>query len=73
MNKPEWWPECPYPEDVFPGEARELVEVIPDGALRTRLAGVVGRHFWQLAEDAIWERWHEYLSDNLEGENGNGN
>lgn len=56
VDRPSWWPECPYPEEVFPGEIAELADYIPDELTRTRMAGVLGRHFWMVAESAIWDR-----------------
>ena len=53
--KPHWWPECPYPESVFPMTEAEYVLAIPDPKLRTAISGFAGRIFWNLASEAIWE------------------
>jgi len=55
VNKPEWWPECPYPESVFPMTIEEYVKAIPDPRLRTAISGSLGREFWNIASEAIWE------------------
>ena len=54
MNKPDWWPECPYPKDLFPMELNDITDVVPDEATRTALSGAMGRLFWELASDAIY-------------------
>ena len=57
--KPDWWPECPYPESVFPMSLDRYPEIVPDPDVRTALSGALGRFFWQLAEDEIWKRYQE--------------
>lgn len=63
MNKPDWWPECPYPVDIFPMDLERYPEIVPDPDVRTALSGVLGRFFWELAERQIWERYQESLLD----------
>ena len=55
MNKPQWWPECPYPESVFPMDISEYEKIVPDPRIRTVLSGCLGRLFWEIASTAIWE------------------
>lgn len=55
-----WWPECPWPEDVWLNTLAEIspkyVELVKDENLRTRISGVIMRHGWRLAEKEIIER-----------------
>ena len=60
MNKPDWWPQNPYPADIFIGDRSELPTLIPDGTLRTHLSGIMGRLFWDIASDTIFDRWQQY-------------
>ncbi len=50
---PEWWPQCPYPEDIFTIKREGYAEIVPDPKIRTALSGVLGRIFWRIAEEAI--------------------
>ena len=43
---PKWFPENPYPEEVFPMDAEGFKAAIPDEAMRTAAAGFVGRVTW---------------------------
>ena len=61
---PDWFPENPYPESVFPMTVDEYVEAIPDPKLRTAISGCLGRHFWQLAANAIYKVIKEREEDN---------
>lgn len=63
MSKPDWWPECPYPEDIFPMSVDEYPKIVPDPHTRTALSGALGRQFWELASEAIYERWIESLGE----------
>ena len=54
MKKPEWWPECPYPESVFPMTVDEYVKAVPGEKLRTAISGSLGREFWNIASEAIF-------------------
>ena len=65
MNKPDWWPECPYPESVFPMKRERYPEIVPDPALRTALSGCLGREFWNIASEMIWERFCQAAEDGL--------
>ena len=58
-NKPDWWPKCPYPEGIFPMPLTRYEEIVPDPHLRTALSGCLGREFWNIASEAIWERFCE--------------
>jgi hypothetical protein len=65
-KKPLWWPECPYPEEVFPLDLREYSKIVPDPDKRSALSGALGRFFWQMAERQILERWQEAIEDSSE-------
>ena len=58
MNKkrPSWWPECPWPADVWPMTKEEYAKAIPDPKLRTAISGFLMRLGWELCENAIWEQ-----------------
>lgn len=64
-EKPDWWPENPYPSEVFPMTIEEYVEMFPDERQRAAIAGCLGRQFWGLASDAIYEAMlqHEMEDD----------
>lgn len=55
MSKPSWWPTNPYPESVFTMKRERYTEIVPDPLIRTGLSGMLGRSFWNMASDAIWE------------------
>ena len=38
-SKPEWWPDNPYPETIFPTPRERYAEVVPDPGIRTALSG----------------------------------
>ena len=54
-TKPEWWPQNPYPEGIFPMAEERYVEIVPDPDIRTALSGMLGRRFWEIASDMIWD------------------
>jgi hypothetical protein len=61
-EKPEWWPLCPYPEDIFTMKRAEAIALMPtDPITKTAVAGCLGRLFWTMASDAIWERMQDYM------------
>lgn len=53
-EKPDWWPRDPFPEDIFPMARERYQEIVPDPDIRSALSGCLGRHFWGIASDAIW-------------------
>jgi len=55
-DRPKWWPECPYPEDIFPMERSEYPKIVPNETERTALSGMLGRMFWEIAAGTIWDR-----------------
>jgi len=57
--KPNWWPVCPYPESVFTMKRERYPEIVPDPDVRTGLSGMLGREFWNIASEAIWEAFSE--------------
>lgn len=60
---PAWWPECPWPEDVWSNTLEQItpayVKLVPNDHTRTCFSGVLMRHGWRLAEKAIMERLAE--------------
>lgn len=56
----DWWPECPWPEEVWTGNIEEagkcLRAKIANDDTTTAVSGVLMRHGWRLAEKAITER-----------------
>ena len=62
-NNLEWWPENPYPENIFTMTMDEYVAAVPDGALRTAISGCLGRYFWDLASWEILRAIKTYLED----------
>lgn len=63
IEKPDWWPENPYPEDIFPMTVDEYIAVIPDPKTRTAVSGHMARFGWLVAEKMIWERVLSALDD----------
>lgn len=61
--KPDWWPKCPYPKAIFPMEEDEYPKIVPDPHTRTALSGCLGRLFWSMASEMIWERFQEHLEE----------
>ena len=61
--KPDWWPENPYPESIFPMDRKEYSRIVPDPLLRTALSGCLGRMFWDIASDMIYRRYQERLEE----------
>jgi len=55
-ERPAWWPQNPYPKDIFVMPQEKYEEIVPDPDLRTGLSGMLGRIFWDIAETSIWER-----------------
>lgn len=53
--KPNWWPENPYPEKIFTMPRKRYAEIVPDPVIRTGLSGMLGREFWDIASNTIWE------------------
>lgn len=60
---PAWWPKNPYPEDIFTGTRDDYVKAIPDERLRTKCSGFLGREFWQIASDDIFDAMQEHAED----------
>ena len=61
MIKPDWFPSCPWPEDVWTMTKEEYAKAIPDPKLRTAISGFVMRLGWELAEEEIYKRMKEVL------------
>jgi len=62
-QKPDWWPKNPYPIDIFPMARERYPEIVPDPQLRTALSGMLGREFWDIAVETIWEAMLEAVED----------
>ena len=54
-EKPNWWPKNPYPEEIFVMKRERYAEIVPDPDLRTGLSGMLGREFWEIASNTIWD------------------
>lgn len=65
-TKPDWWPKNPYPENIFPMPRERYLEIVPDPRTRSGLSGMLGRRFWDIASDAIWEAMMEEDAEALE-------
>lgn len=59
IQYPSWWPENPYPEDIFPMRIEDYVRMVPDPKERTALTGCLGRLFWNMASEAIYRAFRE--------------
>lgn len=53
--KPSYWPENPYPEKIFTMARDKYSKIVPDKPTRTALSEMLGREFWEIASDTIWE------------------
>ena len=62
-DKPPWWPNNPYPEDIFPMAREEYEKIVPDPKTRTALSGMLGRIFWEIASEVIWQAYKESLKE----------
>lgn len=62
-EKPEWWPDNPYPEKIFRMPKEKYAELVPDDELRTGLSGLLGREFWDIASGSIWDATKEQLTE----------
>uniref|UniRef100_A0A6M3LR61 Uncharacterized protein n=1 Tax=viral metagenome TaxID=1070528 RepID=A0A6M3LR61_9ZZZZ len=60
---PEWWPENPYPESIFPMTDKEYLEAVPNPNLRTAISGFLYRAGWLVATKQISEALRNYLED----------
>lgn len=65
-KKPGWWPQNPYPEDIFPMPREKYAEVIPDPHNRTALSGMLGREFWEIASESIWDSLRIKILDSFD-------
>jgi len=54
-KRPPWWPQVPWPADVWPMTQEEYVRAIPDPKLRTAISGFLMRMGWEIAEGDIWK------------------
>lgn len=66
--KPHWWPKNPYPESVFSMQMAECIKVVPNPDNLTALSGCMGRHFWDVASDDIFEALTEQINQLLHHE-----
>ena len=65
MNKPGWWPQNPYPQDIFTMTREEYVKAVPDPALRTAISGCLGRLFWEICSESIWNAIEANQEENV--------
>ena len=63
MNKPEWWPENPYPESIFPMPRKDYAVIVPDPHTRSALSGMLGREFWEIASNTILAARDEQMEE----------
>ena len=56
-------PSNPYSKDVFPMTIKEYAKLIPDHKLRTAISGCLGRHFWDIAVEAVLESVEETVRE----------
>lgn len=62
-NKPYWWPKNPYSKAIFTMKRNRYQKIVPDPELRTALSGMLGREFWDIASDMIWDRMRTAIED----------
>ena len=68
MEKPDWWPKNPYPKVLFTmDDINEYVRLVPDPSERTSLSGMLGRTFWDIADEMIWGAYKEHLEEDDDG------
>lgn len=64
--KPDWWPQCPWPTDVWSNNVdevgRRLIAAIGP-ANTTASSGVLMRHGWELALASVLEHAHAHGID----------
>lgn len=60
-QKPDWWPDNPYPETVFPMKRDQYSKIVPNERVRTALSGMLGREFWDIASETIWDAVEEQI------------
>ena len=66
MTKPDWWPKNPYPIDIFPMTRVEYSEVVPSPTKRTALSGMLGREFWEIASESIYDALRSNIAEIIE-------
>lgn len=66
MVKPEWWPKNPYPESIFPMARDEYPKVVLNPRVRTALSGMLGREFWDIASECIWDALLNKITEIIE-------
>ncbi len=54
-SKPSWWPKNPYSKNIFPMDRDLYQDIVPDPKTRTALSGCLGREFWDIASETIWD------------------
>ena len=62
---PDWWPENPYPEDVFTMTSEEYKAVWTDLSpeIQTSVSGYLGRIFWNIASKMIHQALENRISE----------
>ena len=65
-QRPAWWPENPYPEEIFPMTVEEYVKAIPDGTLRTAISGCMARFGWEVADRNFWKAYQDNVEESVD-------
>lgn len=65
-TKPAWWPECPWPEEIWPMTEEQYVAAVPDENLRTAISGYLARFGWERAEAKILTAWEYWSASELQ-------
>ena len=64
-DKPNWFPENPYPEDIFPMTIESYVKAIPYEKQRTAISGCLGRMFFEMFSKMFEEAYLRRIEDGL--------
>lgn len=62
QSKPDWWPQCPWPEDVFTLSLKDVRVILRNEVSErtfTAVSGTLMRQGWEMAEKEILERLKE--------------
>lgn len=62
---PAWFPECPYPADIFTMTAEGYTAALPDGNVRSGVSGYLGRLFWNITQRNMAQSLGERVEDML--------
>jgi len=65
-DKPDWWPENPYPTDIFTTSLEDATKAVEPRLTKEELSAYSaawGRHVWDFATEDIWRRMQEEKTD----------